>query len=134
MSGQAGGRPSFQADGPMNRLGEKWSSGFFSTGGADDSGLVVAEPAAPPDPDRDDDDDGLAVLLLSAPLDSGAAVVPSAAAVGLGVVVGPAVDVKLVAMQAGMFGRAFAARFAPATFLVAVASACAVGFFVLGGR
>ncbi len=49
-------------------------------------------------------------------------------------VVGPAVDVKLVAMQAGMFGRAFAARFAPATFLVAVASACAVGLLVLGGR
>ena len=48
-------------------------------------------------------------------------------------VVGPAVDVKLFAMQAGMFGRAFAARFAPATFLVAVASACAVGLLVLGG-
>jgi len=47
-------------------------------------------------------------------------------------VVGPAVDVKLVAMQAGMFGRAFATRFAPATFLVAIASACAVGYFVLG--
>ena len=49
-------------------------------------------------------------------------------------VVGPAVDVKLFAMQAGMFGRAFAARFAPATLLVAVASACAVGLLVLGGR
>ena len=49
-------------------------------------------------------------------------------------VVGPAVDVKLFAMQAGMFGRAFAARFAPCTFLVAIASACAVGLFVLGGR
>lgn len=49
-------------------------------------------------------------------------------------VVGPAVDVKLFAMQAGMFGRAFAARFAPATFLVAVACACGVGLFVLGGR
>ncbi|WP_197501208.1 permease [Mycobacterium sp. 852002-51057_SCH5723018] len=49
-------------------------------------------------------------------------------------VVGPAVDVKLFAMQAGMFGRAFAARFAPATLLVAIASACAVGLFVLGGR
>jgi uncharacterized membrane protein YraQ (UPF0718 family) len=47
-------------------------------------------------------------------------------------VVGPAVDVKLFAMQAGMFGRAFAARFAPCTFVVAVASACAVGLFVLG--
>ena len=48
-------------------------------------------------------------------------------------VVGPAVDVKLFAMQAGMFGRAFAARFAPTTLLVAAASACAVGLFVLGG-
>jgi hypothetical protein len=41
--------------------------------------------------------------------------------------------VKLFAMQAGMFGRAFSARFAPSTLLVAVASACAVGLFVLGG-
>jgi uncharacterized protein len=48
-------------------------------------------------------------------------------------VVGPAVDVKLFAMQAGMFGRAFAARFAPCTLLVATASACAVGLFALGG-
>lgn len=48
-------------------------------------------------------------------------------------VVGPAVDVKLFAMQAGMFGRAFATRFAPCTFLVAVASACAIGLLVLGG-
>jgi uncharacterized protein len=49
-------------------------------------------------------------------------------------VVGPAVDVKLFAMQAGMFGRAFAARFAPTTFVVATATACAVGLLVLGGR
>jgi uncharacterized protein len=48
-------------------------------------------------------------------------------------VVGPAVDVKLFAMQAGMFGRAFAARFAPCTLLVATASACAIGLLVLGG-
>ena len=48
-------------------------------------------------------------------------------------VVGPAVDVKLFAMQAGLFGRAFAARFTPCTFFVAIASACAVGLFVLGG-
>jgi uncharacterized membrane protein YraQ (UPF0718 family) len=40
-------------------------------------------------------------------------------------VVGPAVDVKLIALQAGTFGRAFAARFAPPTFVVAVL--CAVG-------
>ena len=49
-------------------------------------------------------------------------------------VVGPAVDVKLFAMQAGMFGRAFAVRFAPWTFLVATASAGVVGLLVLGGR
>ena len=36
-------------------------------------------------------------------------------------VVGPTVDVKLIALQAGTFGRAFVARFAPATFVVAVA-------------
>jgi len=47
-------------------------------------------------------------------------------------VVGPAVDVKLFAMQAGMFGRAFAARFAPCTLLIATASACAVGLALLG--
>src|SRR5205823_11776530 len=33
-------------------------------------------------------------------------------------VVGPTVDVKLIALQAGTFGRAFVARFAPATFVV----------------
>ena len=36
-------------------------------------------------------------------------------------VVGPMVDVKLIALQAGTFGRRFAARFAPLTF------ACAAG-------
>ncbi|WP_285664546.1 permease [Actinorhabdospora filicis] len=46
-------------------------------------------------------------------------------------VVGPMVDVKLVAMQAATFGRAFAARFAPATFVVAVASAVLVGAVLL---
>jgi uncharacterized membrane protein YraQ (UPF0718 family) len=34
-------------------------------------------------------------------------------------VVGPMVDVKLIALQAGTFGRAFAARFAPLTLVVA---------------
>lgn len=48
-------------------------------------------------------------------------------------VVGPAVDIKLFAMQAGMFGRSFAVRFAPCTLVVATASACAVGLLVLGG-
>ena len=48
-------------------------------------------------------------------------------------VVGPAVDVKLVAMQAGMFGRAFATRFAPVTFVVATVTATVVGLVFLGG-
>jgi uncharacterized membrane protein YraQ (UPF0718 family) len=38
-------------------------------------------------------------------------------------VVGPMVDVKLIALQAGAFGRSFAARFAPLTFVVAVVAA-----------
>ncbi len=48
-------------------------------------------------------------------------------------VVGPAVDVKLLAMQSGIFGRAFATRFAPATLVVATAVATAVGVLLLGG-
>ena len=48
-------------------------------------------------------------------------------------VVGPAVDVKLYAMQAGMFGRAFAGRFAPVTFVVATLVATAVGLVLVGG-
>lgn len=48
-------------------------------------------------------------------------------------VVGPVVDVKLVAMQVGMFGRPFAVRFAPVAFVVAVASAVVVGGALLGG-
>jgi uncharacterized membrane protein YraQ (UPF0718 family) len=47
-------------------------------------------------------------------------------------VVGPAVDLKLFAMQAGMFGRAFAVRFAPATFVVATLVATGVGLLVVG--
>jgi uncharacterized membrane protein YraQ (UPF0718 family) len=46
-------------------------------------------------------------------------------------VVGPAVDVKLVALQIGTFGRSFALRFAPATFAVAVACASLVGWSLL---
>jgi uncharacterized membrane protein YraQ (UPF0718 family) len=48
-------------------------------------------------------------------------------------VVGPAVDVKLSAMQAGMFGRPFAIRFGPATFVVATLVATGVGLVFLGG-
>ena len=47
-------------------------------------------------------------------------------------VVGPAIDVKLSAMQAGMFGRAFATRFGPATFVVATTIATVVGLAMLG--
>lgn len=46
-------------------------------------------------------------------------------------VVGPMVDLKLVSMQAGVFGRRFAARFAPATFVVAVAVAVGTGAVLL---
>jgi hypothetical protein len=43
-------------------------------------------------------------------------------------IVGPAVDLKLIALQSGTFGRAFASRFAPLTFVVAT-----VAGFTLGG-
>jgi len=46
--------------------------------------------------------------------------------------VGPAVDVKLVAMQAGILGRRFAARFAPLTFAVAVVVGTGVGLAFWG--
>ena len=41
------------------------------------------------------------------------------------------VDVKLVALQAGTFGRRFALRFAPLTFVVAVASALVTARWLL---
>lgn len=47
-------------------------------------------------------------------------------------VVGPAIDIKLFAMQSGMFGRAFAMRFAPATFVVATVVATVVGLLTFG--
>jgi uncharacterized protein len=46
-------------------------------------------------------------------------------------VVGPVVDVKLIALQSATFGPRFALRFAPVTFLVAVATALAVAWVVL---
>lgn len=46
-------------------------------------------------------------------------------------VVGPMVDVKLIALQAGTFGRGFALRFAPLTLIVAVASSSLVGWWLL---
>jgi uncharacterized membrane protein YraQ (UPF0718 family) len=48
-------------------------------------------------------------------------------------VVGPAVDVKLIALQAGTFGRSFALRFAPLTFAVAVTCAVVSGAVFVGG-
>jgi uncharacterized membrane protein YraQ (UPF0718 family) len=46
-------------------------------------------------------------------------------------VVGPAVDLKLVAMQVGTFGGRFASRFSPLAFAVAVITATVVGVVLL---
>jgi len=45
--------------------------------------------------------------------------------------VGPMVDLKLISMQAGVFGRRFATRFAPTTFVVAVAVGGLLGVMFL---
>ncbi|MER5791977.1 permease [Streptomyces sp. NPDC001980] len=46
-------------------------------------------------------------------------------------VVGPMVDLKLIALQAGTFGRRFALRFSSATWLVALSSSVLVGWWLL---
>lgn len=46
-------------------------------------------------------------------------------------VVGPMVDLKLIALQGGTFGRRFVTRFAPVTFVVAVAFSALVGWWLL---
>jgi len=46
-------------------------------------------------------------------------------------VVGPMVDLKLISMQAGVFGRRFAVRFAPATLAVAIVIASLTGLVLL---
>jgi uncharacterized protein len=46
-------------------------------------------------------------------------------------VVGPGVDLKLIAMQSGVFGRKFAMWFAPLTLVVAVTVALIVGTVIL---
>lgn len=46
-------------------------------------------------------------------------------------VVGPAVDLKLIALQTGFFGRDFASRFAPASAAVAIGAALVVGGILL---
>ena len=48
-------------------------------------------------------------------------------------VVGPAVDVKLIALQVGTFGRSFALRFAPLTFAVAITCGVIAGAVFVGG-
>ncbi|MFE3634579.1 permease [Streptomyces sp. NPDC059168] len=46
-------------------------------------------------------------------------------------VVGPMIDLKLFAMQTGTFGSTFALRFAPLTFVLAIASAVLTGAVLL---
>lgn len=46
-------------------------------------------------------------------------------------VVGPMVDLKLIALQAGTFGRSFAVRFSSVTWVVAVVSSVLVGWWLL---
>lgn len=46
-------------------------------------------------------------------------------------VVGPMVDLKLIALQTGFFGRRFAARFVPVTFVLAVVVSLFVGGILL---
>lgn len=46
-------------------------------------------------------------------------------------VVGPMIDLKLFAMQTATFGRAFALRFAPATFALAILVSALVGAVLL---
>lgn len=46
-------------------------------------------------------------------------------------VVGPMVDLKLIALQTGTFGKAFAVRFSAATWVVALMSSVLVGWWLL---
>jgi uncharacterized protein len=46
-------------------------------------------------------------------------------------VVGPMVDLKLISLQAGTFGRSFAIRFAPTTAIVAILMSILVGWWLL---
>ena len=45
--------------------------------------------------------------------------------------VGPMVDVKLIALQIGTFGRAFTLRFAPLAFVAAIGSSALIGWWLL---
>jgi hypothetical protein len=46
-------------------------------------------------------------------------------------VVGPMVDLKLIALQVGTFGRAFAVRFSTATAITAVVCSALTGWWLL---
>lgn len=46
-------------------------------------------------------------------------------------VIGPMVDIKLIIMQAGAFGRGFAARFAPLALLAGIVTSVAIGAWLL---
>lgn len=46
-------------------------------------------------------------------------------------VVGPAMDIKLAAMETGQFGRQFAQQFVPLVLLVAASAACLIGWVIL---
>ncbi|WP_322937352.1 permease [Nocardioides bizhenqiangii] len=46
-------------------------------------------------------------------------------------VVGPAMDIKLAAMEAGQFGRKFAQQFVPLVLVVAASAACLIGWVIL---
>ncbi len=46
-------------------------------------------------------------------------------------VVGPAVDVKLIVLQSATFGRSFAVRFAPLTLIISICCALLVGWWLL---
>ena len=46
-------------------------------------------------------------------------------------VVGPMVDLKLISMQTGVFGRRFAVRFAPATLAAAILVGAGFGAVLL---
>jgi uncharacterized protein len=46
-------------------------------------------------------------------------------------VVGPVIDIKLLAMQQGVFGRWFAVRFASISFLVAIVTSVSFGWWLL---
>ena len=46
-------------------------------------------------------------------------------------VVGPAVDIKLIALQSSAFGSRFAVRFASATFVAAIGCALLIGWWLL---